>query len=123
MLTLYSEMVDMLGVDDARAVIHRLGGKRIYVPYPRTLNRNHKLVKELGLVRANRFCILYAGETLSIPVLAKIRRAELIAFLDRGGIPIDEIAWLVGITPRHVRRILSHPLPKILQKTDGHISP
>ncbi len=117
MLTLYSEMVEMLGAEDARAVIHRLGGKRVYVPYSRTLNRNHKLVKELGLHRAKRFCDAYAGETLSIPVLAKIRRAELIAFLDCGGKTVDEIAWLAGVTKRHVRQVLGMPLPKILAKT------
>ncbi len=112
----YMEMVEMLGQDDARAVVHRLSGKRIYVPYPRTLTRNHKLAKALGFNRATRFCVAFAGNTICIPILAAIRRAELIAFLDEGGIPADEMAWLSGVTPRRVRQILSRPLPKILLK-------
>ncbi len=114
MLSLYSEMVEMLGQDDARAVVHRLGGKRIYVPASKNMTRNHKLAKALGYHRACRFADAFEGDKLDIPLLATIRRAELIAFLDRdGNISVDEMAWLTGTSSRHVRRILSHPLPKV----------
>ena len=109
----YTEMVEMLGQDDARAVVHRLSGKRIYVPYPRTLTRNHKLAKALGFNRATRFCVAFAGDTICIPSLATIRRAELVACLNRLGMATDEIAWFADASQRHVQRILAKPLPKV----------
>ncbi len=106
-------MVEMLGKKDARQIIQRLGGKRIYVPFSDYLTSHHKLSKALGYRLAKRFCQCYAGDKIIIPTGAKIRRAEVISVLHQAGLASHEISWYTGCTSRRVQQILSKPLPKL----------
>ncbi len=112
MIPLYTEMANLLGENDARQIIQRLGGNRFYVPFPKNLTRNHKLSQKLGFHRAKRFCKAFAGDILDIPKAPGIRASQLVAVLDRAGYDSAEIAWLAGMDRKHICQILAMPQRK-----------
>ncbi len=95
------------GDDAAVAVAEAYGGTTVYVPARRILDE-HPLVLRLGREIAETLQRSTAGEQVYIPTSRALRCRTL----HRQGRPVREIAGLLGITQRSVRRLLRHLSPE-----------
>lgn len=80
-----------------------------YIPLPRTLHAEHRLVQILGWTDALRLCQAYGGEILQPANCAEILRAHRvrsIAVLHECGYAIDQIAKLLNCCKRTVNNAL-----------------
>ena len=103
----FSELCETLGEENAKQLVYKIGGAKLYVP--RVIDKHHRLSKLLGNNLARLLCANFHSQELRVPKMTEIRTPRLVTLLYQMGIPIDEISWLANIKKRHVLRILDKP--------------
>lgn len=101
------EVAKVYGDDAALAVVNAYGGTTVYVP-ARRIPDEHPLILRLGRRIAETLQRSAAGEQAYIPT----SRAPHARILHQQGCTVPEIARLLGITQRSVRRFLRHLSPE-----------
>ena len=103
------DIAEALGLRVVINLIENFGGVELKVPHK--LKDSHKLLK-LGLEDANALCLYCPGDTLLVPKSLKHGNlAKRIAELEQHHTR-DEVALILGVTQRHVRRVAnSSPKP------------
>jgi len=101
------ELVDVVGVDAALAIVHERGGVRLCVPrYART---DHWLVTVVGIDALEALVEVYAGEEIDIPrcvdALRALREQQIYNdYID--GSTQAALARKYGYTERGIRKLL-----------------
>jgi len=94
----------------------RFGGQKIYVP--KRVYSAHPLVKCLGWAAAQRLCAEFGGEDWAVP-----SASNYLTWLDARalrvcGLSNPDVARKLGITVRHVHRLLAGFEPDDVEVTD-----
>jgi|GEM_PF-1281057 hypothetical protein len=97
------ELKEVIGKDAAQKLCRNKGGVLLYVAS--TYMDMHPLVPLIGAGAYRALCLEYGGMHIEIPNGRKLepRKDEVLAMLDKGGVPIQEIARLCGVSARYVR--------------------
>ncbi|QRM19710.1 hypothetical protein GBK02_10000 [Dechloromonas sp. TW-R-39-2] len=102
-----SRICDVIGLPGTMAMCGFFGkaGQRVYIPT--TAKPEHLLKKLVGEHDFNRLVDAFGGEYLEVPEvdLSALRRAGIIYRLSNRGVPVHDIAHLVGAAPRSVKAI------------------
>ena len=99
------DVAETLGLRVALALIQHFGGRELRIPMRPTAD--HPLIKALGETDGHAVCHFLAGQTIYVPIgRAGGLRRNAVA-LDCQGYDRGEIARMLGISQRHVRRLLN----------------
>lgn len=102
------EMADALGVAIVLKLIAAYGGAEI--SFPKNPDDSHPILLALGKDDGKALCAYLAGELIYVPHMRprKSARSDVLALQDEGK-QRREIARLLGISQRHVRRVANKP--------------
>lgn len=105
------DVAETLGLGVALKLMQVYGGQEI--KFPRAPGPDHPVTKALGETDALAVCNLLAGDLIYIPHGRGRRssRAEILA-LEAKGHDRREIARILGLSQRHVRRAANAPDPR-----------
>lgn len=96
---------DVCGDDVLIRLCEAIGGQDARLPKPTSaLKDDHWLVQAVGRANADAICRAFAGEQVYIPRLSK---DYLCVKHTKDGLTIKEIGLRIGVSERHVRRIMS----------------
>lgn len=101
----YRDLAEALGTDGADALVRAYGGDEVYVP--RRHEPGHPVLAVLPGEVAARLVEYYGGDRVYVPSCGGRNRRRMIADMAEEGARRREIARAVGVTTRHVRRVLS----------------
>lgn len=96
-----------IGVEGAALLQRAYSGTRFYVP--RTLTKNHKLVRVLGRRRAEILCNLCAGEQLVMVVARNLKRMfrdKEIVKSHNSGVSVPALALRFDLSEAYIYRLL-----------------
>ena len=113
---LLSEVAQLIGTEPALAFARRFGGSRLYIP--RQPEADHPIARCIGTEAATMLGRALGGESFAIPG-ARI----YLRWLDARALRIlrlsqPEIALLLGVQERHVRRLLQQFQPELYEIDD-----
>lgn len=100
------ELVDVVGIEAALAIVEARGGVRFYVPY--TASPDHWLVGVIGMLALEKLAAYYQGEEIEVPRCATALRAareQQIAAEHSGGDSNATLARRYGYTERGIRKL------------------
>ena len=105
---LLAELADVVGQGTVLAFARDFGGRNLSVPRRERMGDDHRIVRALGRIGADRLADLYGGETVLVPMgpagsLAEARR-RLARALD-GGASADAAAAQAGLHRRTAFRM------------------
>jgi len=110
-VTLPGVLAEIASVADSEAALRIAqvcGGGRAYFPMPRSLSDDHWLVRCVGRDHAVAIAQLLGGCETEVPLgLAAGNRAEVWGNIQKyleQGLSVDQVARLVGVSSRTVRR-------------------
>lgn len=110
-----AEIAEVIGREEALSLVGQLpvaGSRswRVCLYVPKRLPANHKLVALLGWRNASRLSRIFSGEILqpsNCRLLVRAYRNRQIVRMAGEGLPIDEIAACVLLSPYRVREIIA----------------
>lgn len=104
------DVADTLGVGIALKLTTHFGGTEI--SFPKKPSDDHPILLALGKEDGTTVCKYFAGQLVYVPHLRprKSARREVMALQDEGK-ERREIARMLGISQRHVRRVANKPEP------------
>lgn len=111
---LINEVREVCGLGPALMFAHDFGGTDIWVPKPENLTDDHELVQSMGKVPAQKFCELYAGEYVTVPLgrfLEPTKKQKILEAAEDKTLTHKLIARRCGTTERWVRWVLSEAEP------------
>lgn len=73
---MFEQLAQIMGEKAAEELCKAWGGLRVYVPTPQTMDALHPIALAVGLEAAIKLCKRFSGETLTIPMLDRLRRAR-----------------------------------------------
>ncbi len=101
------DLVDLIGLTAALAIVEERGGIRLYVPT--RVSRDHWLAKTIGPRAFGTLVDVYAGEEIDVPRCVDALRAvrELAIINDaRAGLSQAQLARKYGYTERGIRKLM-----------------
>lgn len=106
------ELIALIGVPAALALVERYKGIRLFVPvHARDIRTDHPLARVIGVEPARKLVERYSGMELSIPrcvaALRAVRDREIRALHRASGWPAARIAQRFNLTERQVYTILA----------------
>lgn len=109
------DLAETLGLRVALALIEHFGGQELRVPkHP---GPDHPLLKALGDSDGRALCSFMGGEWVYVPKGAQGGRWRQAAELADRGLSRGEIARILGVSQRHVRR-LANGGPRAIDAAD-----
>ncbi|HXG29577.1 MAG TPA: Mor transcription activator family protein [Nevskiales bacterium] len=104
------DLVEVIGLRAALALVERWGGTRVYIP-EHAPGSDHPLAQQIGQEATRKLCRAYAGETMSVPRAYRALRAALYRQIrhdyHQRGRSAAELAREHGMTERWVYAIVS----------------
>lgn len=98
------ELIDVLGEDAVDRLRQHFGGTELYVPFG--LPEDHRICRALGREIANKLVAWGGGSRVNVPKCDPVNLRARILQLRAERRTAGEIAVEVGISERHVFRIL-----------------
>ena len=102
------EVIDIIGRGPAEQLVEQFGGVRVFIP--RTIGRDHKIAKIIGIEPALKLSMHFGGEVLSIPKCRSMRvhtrNKEIVAAYQQGA-KVNDLARSYDVTDRQIYSILS----------------
>lgn len=101
----FREIVELIGIGPALALVVARRGRRVYIPAVNSLHPEHWLTKLLGLDEAGALADCYGPGQLEVPTLAGATYARMLGEtwrLTEAGQSANQIARALGITRRTV---------------------
>lgn len=104
------DVAETLGLPLVLNVIQHFGGQEI--KFPKFLKEDHPVYRALGKDDATALCSFLSGEMIYVPHMRKRRsiRMDVLALEDAGR-ERREIASILGVSQRHVRRMANKAPP------------
>lgn len=101
------QLVELLGLPAALALVERFGGVPIYLPHPSRVKADGDLATAIGIEAARKLAAAWPQEHVVVPRAAAYLRRQRDAAIrrDRATMSEREVALKYGTTDRHVRRI------------------
>lgn len=104
------DLAETLGLSVALKLMQAFGGQEL--KFPRFPGPEHPVIKALGETDGYAVCEYLAGEMIYVPHgRAGANRRAVAGLADRGH-SRGEIARILGISQRHVRRLVNEPAPE-----------
>lgn len=104
---LVADLIDLVGLDDTRALLNERGGERVYIPAEST--DGHWLTRCMGAKAAKTVRWHFGGEHLTLPlgnnIKCALREIEIYQARENGQ-RVKDIARTFECTERTVRKIL-----------------
>ena len=101
MVSLFGDLIEMLGINTAARIIRHFGGERIYIPKYGVCPQHRLLV--LGKERVARLVAAFGAETLEVPNLSVCRRRRKILRAMRSGESRRSIRAKFDVTSGYLR--------------------
>lgn len=73
---MFQQLAEIMGEKAAEDLCKAWGGLRVYVPAPESMDELHPIALAIGGDAAIKLCKRFSGETLTIPMLDRLRRAR-----------------------------------------------
>lgn len=99
------EIVRVIGMSAALALIERFGGTAVYVPHPSRVRPESPLAQAIGMEAACRLAAEWPGSEITIPLALQRLRRERNRAIRAEKMTVREIARKYGLTMRTVERI------------------
>jgi len=115
------EVIDLVGLTAAKALVARYGGIDIDVPTGKNTRGKFKryLIELMGEEAATKFIHHFGGVRLYVPRCQDFsrleRNREIIAKYDRGDVPVNALALEYSLTSRHITNILKIVPPPAME--------
>jgi hypothetical protein len=104
------DLAETLGLSTALKLMQAFGGQEL--KFPRFPGPEHPVIKALGETDGYAVCEYLAGAMIYVPHgRASANRRAVAGLADRGH-SRGEIARILGISQRHVRRLVNEPAPE-----------
>lgn len=102
------DVAETLGIGVALKLIHTYGGAEL--KFPKRVSDDHPVIKALGKQDGTALCEFLSGSGIYVPHSRAARsiRADVLK-LQEAGKERREIALLLGVSQRHVRRMANKP--------------
>lgn len=103
----FTRLADVVGPIPALKIIAFYGHAHGKVHIPAKYTPGHQIERLVGGEALQKLVETFPGQTISVPDLdlLHLRRAGLVARMEKHGLPPSVIGLAVGITPRQVQRI------------------
>lgn len=98
------DLAETLGIDVALALIREFGG--LELSFPKDPPSDHRVIKALGETDGRAVCMFLGGGTIYVPKTPNRSRWRQVQALADQGFDKGQIARALGLSQRHVRRIL-----------------
>jgi hypothetical protein len=104
------DVAETLGISVVLKLIQHYGGTEI--KFPKKPDEGHPVIKALGKADGFALCDFLSGSMIYVPHCRAARsiRADVLVLQDSGKAR-REIAQLLGVSQRHVRRMANKPPP------------
>ena len=102
------ELAEVIGTGAALNLVDAFRGLD-YCYVPHEMPEDHKIVQAIGLTAAKLLCQRYAGDKLSLPVLAVVRHRKRLIATAEG--KTSEVALRFGVSARWVREVRQDTRP------------
>lgn len=103
------DVAETLGLRVALKLLQEYAG--IEVPIPKRPDETHAFIRALGKEDGYALCKMLGGGTIYVPNRKKGARPDVLA-LHAAGKSREEIARILGISQRHVRRVANQDKPR-----------
>ncbi|AWD21598.1 hypothetical protein [Fuscovulum blasticum] len=104
------DLAETLGVGVALRLMQEFGGRDLRIPKNPTAD--HPIIKALGEDDGRAVCHFMADQSVYIPHARAGARRRSVQELSATGRTRGEIARMLGLSERHVRRIANAPDPR-----------
>ena len=106
----WTELCDLLGEPSARRLVELHGGSEILIP--RRYSHDHPLSAGLGIETCRTLVSMWGGCRVYVPVVIRRQMRDAEIRRRRGqGETVQQIAYAVGLSERHVRGRLRKTAP------------
>jgi len=105
------KIIEAIGEPATMKLVEKFGGTRIYLPLPKSIDKENEIAKAIGVEAARTLACLWPQEQINIPTATRYRRAIVKSEVrrDRDSLTVSQLARKYETTERNVYRMLSEP--------------